>query len=81
MLKNVAQTELKKKPRFKVTSDVRSKFIYFILQPLGADMRPEAVLGFWNSEEFEYPILSAMAKDYLTVQVYLQSEHFHLELI
>ena len=38
------------------------------MQPLNAELAPEAVLAFWKSKEFEYPILSAMAKDYLTVQ-------------
>lgn len=26
------------------------------------------VLSFWKANQFDYPILSAMAKDYLTVQ-------------
>ena len=26
------------------------------------------ILAFWKSNEFNYPILTAMAKDYLTVQ-------------
>ena len=26
------------------------------------------VLSFWKGNEFHYPILSAMAKDYLTIQ-------------
>jgi hypothetical protein len=26
------------------------------------------VLAFWKAHEFDYPILSAMAKDYLTIQ-------------
>ena len=35
---------------------------------MNAELGPEAVLAFWKSKEFDYPILSAMAKDYLTVQ-------------
>ena len=31
-------------------------------------MGPEAVLTFWKTKAFDYPVLSAMAKDYLTVQ-------------
>jgi len=35
---------------------------------MNAELGPEAVLAFWKSKEFDYPILSAMAKHYLTVQ-------------
>jgi len=47
---------------------VISKCRYFHSEPLDAKLGPDTVLAFWKSKEFDYPILSAMAKDYLTVQ-------------
>jgi hypothetical protein len=47
---------------------VISKCRYFNSEPLDAKLGPDTVLAFWKSKEFDYPILSAMAKDYLTVQ-------------
>ena len=38
------------------------------MRALHANLGPEDVLAFWKSKKYEYPILSAMAKDYLTVQ-------------
>jgi hypothetical protein len=38
------------------------------MRALHANLGPEDVLTFWKSKKYEYPILSAMAKDYLTVQ-------------
>ena len=34
---------------------------------MSAELGPEDVLAFWKSKDFEYPILYAMVKDYLTV--------------
>ncbi len=49
-----------------IESNAEHEFVRYCNAPLAED--GTNVLAFWKANSFNYPILSDMAKDYLTVQ-------------
>ena len=47
-------------------ADVVEEYVWYFNSPL-AEVGTN-VLAFWKGNQYNYPVLSAMAKDYLTIQ-------------
>lgn len=70
-VKNAAESDIdsyknyRKRKRNSLPGNIHSEYDRYLSLPILADTD---ILQFWKSNAFNYPILAAMAKDYLTVQ-------------